>query len=76
LDIAGEEEETRAEDRCRQGPKVVNSGYVDTLNRLYMINSLSTAIGGMSTVVAQSIDSRSTRELSTVTGSDSFLIGF
>jgi len=54
-----------------------------------MINSLSTAIGGMSTVVTQSVDSRSTRELGLLslstgplgvvdsfTGSDSFLIGF
>ena len=26
--------ETRAEDRCRQGPEAVNNGYVDTPNKV------------------------------------------
>ena len=48
----GAVEETGAEDRCRQVLGEVDSGYVDTPNRLCMINRLLTIIGGMSTAVA------------------------
>ena len=49
LGIAAAIEETRPEDRCGQGPEAFDSGYVDMPNRLCMINSLPSAIGGLST---------------------------
>jgi len=59
LDIAAAIEETKPEDRCGQGPEAVDGGYVDMLNRPCMINSLPSAIGGLSTVVTHFADRRS-----------------
>ena len=64
LDITAAEK-TGAEDRCRHGSEAVDRRYVDTPNRLCMINNLSIANGGLSTAVAKSVD-KSGSSLSTV----------
>ena len=56
---AAAEEETGVEDYCRQALGAIDSGYVDTPNRLCMFNSLSTGIEGISIVMTQSVDMHS-----------------